>query len=127
MSTQSFLKGLGMALVAVIVTFFTQTPIPWLLMGLTAACAILTYFGKNLIPWLHSDSEPSQFSLINIGSALLVALGTGILDSVALLIVNGTIAWGVLLKLVLSITFTYFGATVFAPPHSTAKVAVFKK
>ena len=126
MTTQQFLKGLGMALVGVIVTFFITSPINWLLMLVTAVCAILTYAGKNLIPWLHSDSLPGQFSFINIISALLIALGTGILESIGLYIINGAIDWIILGKVVLSITLTYFGATVFAPPNNDTKVKVFK-
>jgi hypothetical protein len=126
MTTQQFLKGLGMAIVGVLVTFFVQTPINWLLMGITAICAVLTYGGKNLIPWLHSDSEPGQFSLINIASALLIALGVGILESVGLYIINGAIDWLILGKVVLSITLTYFGATVFAPPYTLKKTKLLK-
>ena len=126
MVTSQFLKGLGMAIVGVLVTFFVQTPINWLLMGVTALCAILTYGGKNLIPWLHSDSEPGQFSLINIASALLIALGAGILESVGLYIVEGSIDWLILGKVVLSITLTYFGATVFAPAHNGTRVKLLK-
>ena len=125
MTTTQFLKGLMMALVGIIVMFFSQTPIDWVLMGVTAVCAILTYAGKNLIPWLHSDSEPGQFSLINIGSALLIALGAGILEGVGMFILDGVIQWALLGKLVLSISLTYLGATLFAPPYTTTKRKIF--
>ncbi len=126
LTTNQFLKGLGMAIVGVLVTFFVSTPINWLLMAVTAVCAILTYAGKNLIPWLHSDSLPGQFSLINIVSALLIALGSGILESVGLFLVNGVIDFAILGKVVMSLTLTYFGATVFAPPYTTTKTKLIK-
>jgi len=122
MTTQQFLKGAMMALVAVLVTFFSTTPIDYPLMGLTAVCAILTYAGKNLIAVLHSDSPPGAFSLVNIASALLVALGSGILEAGALIIVNGVILWAILWKVVVSTTLTYVLATWFAPPYNTTKI-----
>lgn len=127
MTSQQFLKGLLMAVVGVVVTFFSTTPIDFLLMGVTALCAVLTYAGKNLIPLLHSDSQPGQFSLINIGSALLVALGSGVLESVGLFLINGAIDWVILIKVVASVTFTYFGATLFAPPFNVTKKRIFIK
>jgi hypothetical protein len=124
MNTQQFVKGLLMALVAVIVTAFSTTPIDFLLMGITAICAILTYVGKNLIAVLHSDSPAGALSLVNIISGVLVALGTGLLTGVGLYIVEGTIVWAILWKVVLSVTFTYLGGTFFAPPYNTTKVKI---
>jgi len=122
MSTQQFLKGLIMALVAVVVAAFSTTPIDFLLLGVTAICAVLTYTGKNLIPWLHSDSPVGSLSFINIASGILVAVGTGALEAVALYLVEGAIIWSVLWKVVLSVTFTYLGTTLFAPPYNTGTV-----
>jgi hypothetical protein len=127
MTTQQFLKGLLMALVAVVVTAFSTTPIDWLLMAVTAVCAVLAYAGKNLIPWLHSDSPVGALSLINIVSGLLVALGAGVLEATGLYLVEGVILWTVVWKVVLSVTFTYLGSTLFAPPYNTAKVKFFAK
>jgi hypothetical protein len=127
MSTQSFLKGLMMAVIAVVVAGFSTTPIDYLLMGLTAVCAILVYTGKNLIAVLHSDSPAGSLSLINLASGLLVALGSGLLDAGAIIITGGTIVWLTLGKITLSILFTYLGTTWFAPPYSTKKVALFVK
>lgn len=122
MTTQQFLKGLMMALVAVVVAAFNVTPIDWILLAVTAACTVLTYSGKNLITWLHSDSPVGSLSIINIVSGVLVAIGTGVLEGVSLFLINGAIEWGILLKVVLSVTFTYLGSTVFAPEHNTTKV-----
>jgi hypothetical protein len=44
---------------------------------------------------------------------------------VGLYLVEGTIIWTVVWKVVLSSAFTYIGTTFFAPQHSTAKVRVF--
>lgn len=125
MTTQQFLKGLMMAIMAVVVAAFSTTPIDYLFMALTALCAILTYVGKNLIAVLHSDSPPGTLSLINIISALLIALGSGILEAGALIIVNGVILWAVLWKVVVSTTLTYVLTTWFAPPYNVTKRRVF--
>jgi len=125
MTNQQFLKGLLMALVSVIVTFFSTTPVDYLLMALTAVCAVLTYVGKNLIDVLHSDSPVGSLSWINIVSALLVALGAGILEAASMIIVNGVILWPVLGKVVGSIVLTYVISTWFSPPYNTAKVKFF--
>jgi hypothetical protein len=122
MSTQQFLKGLLMALISVVVVMFGTTPVDYVLAAVTAVCAILTYTGKNLIPWLHSDSPVGALSFINIISGILVALGTGLLDGVTQFLLNGVIIWAVLWKVTLSVTFTYLGATLFAPPYNTTKV-----
>jgi hypothetical protein len=122
MSTQQFVKGLLMALISVVVVMFGTTPVDYVLAAITAVCAILTYTGKNLIPWLHSDSPVGALSFINIISGILVALGTGLLDGVTQFLLNGVIIWAVLWKVTLSVTFTYLGATLFAPPYNTTKV-----
>jgi hypothetical protein len=121
MNLQSFFKGLFMALIAIAVTFFSQTPIQWGLMALTAVATILAYTGKNLITALNSTTGPGDFSWINFISALLIAIATGITDSLAMLLIDGHIVWLTLGKVVLGVTFTYVGATLFSPPKSTSK------
>ena len=121
MNTQQFFKGLMMALITVLVTFFTSTPIDFMLLAVTAVCTILTYFGKNLIPWLHSDSPPASLSLINIGSGVLIALGAALTESVATYLVEGQILWPIAWKVAAYTTGTYLVSTFFAPPYSTEK------
>jgi hypothetical protein len=125
MTTQQFLKGLMMAIVAVIVTFFSQTPIDYVMMAISAVSAILVYSGKNLIAVLNSDSPAGSLSLINIGSALLILIGNGVLDAVALYYINGVILWGVLARLLTGVVLTYIVSTWFAPPYSTVKRKLF--
>jgi hypothetical protein len=125
MTTQQFFKGLLMAIIAVVVAAFNTVPIDYLLLAVTAFCAALAYAGKNLIPWLHSDSPAGTMSFINMVSALLVALGTGILQAAGLFLIDGAIDWPTLGKVVLSVTFTYLGGTYFAPPYTTEKKRVF--
>jgi hypothetical protein len=126
MTTQQFLKGLLMALVAVVVTAFSTSPIDFVMMGITALCAVLTYSGKNLIPLLHSDSPVGTLSFINIISGVLVAIGTGLLTAISQYFIDGVIVWSVLWKVILSVTFTYLGGTLFAPPYNTTKNKLFK-
>jgi len=121
MTTQQFFKGLFMVVVSIIVTAFSQVPVNWALLFATGLAALLAYVGKNLIPVFNSDSQPGTFSFVNFLSALLVALSTGVTEYVALIVVNGVVIWAVFWKVVLSVTFTYVGATFFAPPNSTSK------
>jgi hypothetical protein len=122
MTTQQFAKGLLMALISVVVTAFSTTPIDFLMVGITAVCAILTYTGKNLIAVLHSDSPVGALSFINLLSGVLVALGTGLLTGVSQYFIDGAIIWTVLWKVVLGVTFTYLGSTFFAPPYNTTTI-----
>lgn len=124
-NTQQFFKGLAMTLISIVVTFFSQTPIDFLLMGVTAVCTILVYTGKNLVELFHSDSPAGSLSIINLVSALLVAIGTGALEAVGLYLIDGVINWQILGKVVLSVTFTYLGGTFFAGPYSTEKKRFF--
>lgn len=125
MTTQQFFKGLFMAIMSIIVVAFSQTPIDCLLLAITAVCTVLIYAGKNLIAVLHSDSPAGALSLINLVSGVLLALGTGALESVGLFLINGLIIWSVVWKVVLSTLFTYLGTTFFAPPYSTEKKRIF--
>lgn len=124
-NTQQFFKGLAMALVGVVVAAFSTTPIDFLLLAVTAVCTILVYTGKNLISLFHSDSPAGSLSFVNLISALLVAIGTGVLEAAGLFIIEGAVNWSILGKVVLSVTFTYLGGTWFAGPYSTEKKRLF--
>ena len=125
MTTQQFLKGLLMALVAVLVTAFSTPPVDYILMAISAVCAILVYVGKNLVSVLHSGSPVGALSFINIISGVLIALGTGLLDGLAMYLIDGVIVWAVLWKYVVFVTLSYVTSTLFAPPYNTNKVKVF--
>ena len=125
MTTQQFLKGILMALVGVLVTFFTQTPVNYLLMALTAVCSIFVYTGKNLILVLHSNSPVGSLSFINIVSALLLAIGNGVLGYASMIIAAGVVDWSVLGKVTGSIVLTYVITTWFAPAYSPVKKRLF--
>ena len=118
MNTQQFFKGLLMTLVALFVSMWTTT-INWILLGINVVATILTYFGKNLIPWLHSDSPVGQLSMINIISGICIALGTGLLNGLGQYFLTDHIVWASLGKLVLSVTFTYLGSTIFQGSYNT--------
>lgn len=125
MTTQQFWKGLGMALISVIVAYLSATPIDLPLMVVTAVCTILAYFGKNLIPWLHSDSPPSSLSYINVISGVLLALATAFTESIGTYLLSGQVLWPVVLKITVYTTGTYLLSTFFAPPYTTEKKAFF--
>jgi hypothetical protein len=120
MTISQFVKGLCMVLISVAVTFFSQVPVDYALLAVTAVATVLAYSGKNLIGLL-STSDPGKLNLINFFSALLVALATGITESVAMLVVDGKILWIVLLKVVGSVTLTYLAGTLFAGPTVKSK------
>lgn len=121
MTTQQFLKGLLMAIVAILVSVFTTTPINWILTGVALVSAILGYFGKNLIPWLHSESTPGSLSWINIISGLLIVLSTMVLNGAGEYLVSGAIIWPILWKQVVFVTLAYLNSTLFAGPYSLTK------
>jgi hypothetical protein len=124
MSNQ-FFKGLFTALISVLITGFAVQPINWPLIAITAVSTILVYTGKNFITLLHSDSPVGSLSWVNLVSGVLIAVGTGIVESVGLYLIEGAILWGVVWKVVASATFTYLGTTFFSPQHSEVKVRVF--
>lgn len=124
MTVQTFFKGLFMTLIAIGVTFFSQTPIQWALLSVTAIATVLAYLGKNLIFVGSSDpdSGPNEFTWLNTFSALLVAMSTGIMESAAMFIVDGKIVWLTLGKVVLGVTFSYIATTFFSAPKSQSKL-----
>lgn len=127
MTTQQFLKGIVMALMAVLVTAFTSPPVDYVLLVVSAISAVLVYVGKNLFAVLHSDSPTGALSWINLLSGVLIAIGTGLLDGFAMYIIDGVIVWAVLWKYVVFVTLSYLTATLFAPPYNTTKVKLFVK
>ena len=114
-----------MALVTVVVAAFSQQPIDYLLLAITAVSTILVYSGKNLIAVLHSDSPAGALSWINLLSGILVAVGTGILQGVGTYLVEGAIIWSLVWRVVLSAAFIYLGATFFAPEYNVKRLRVF--
>lgn len=125
MTTQQFLKGILLLLVSVLVTAFSTPPVDYVLMAITAVSAVLVYVGKNLIAVLHSDSPVGALSLINLISGVIIALGTGLLDGLAMYWIDGVVVWAVLWKYVVFVTLTYLTTTLFAPPYSVTKVRFF--
>jgi hypothetical protein len=125
MTTQQFLKGLMLVVVSVFITYYTAPPpTDYLMMSLAAVSSILVYGGKNLIAVLHSDSPAGTLSFINVLSGFLIALGTGLVDGMAMLLVNGVIVWAVLWKLSVSILLTYITTTWLAPPYNVKPLKI---
>lgn len=126
MTVQEFFKGLLMLLVGAVVAAFSQQPVDFLLLAVTAVCIALSYTGKNLVAVLHSDSPAGALSLVNLVSGVLIAIGTGALQVVGTFLIEGAIIWSVVWKVVVSVSLTYLGATFFAPEHG-AKARGFVK
>ncbi|HUX57092.1 MAG TPA: hypothetical protein VMV77_08965 [Bacteroidales bacterium] len=118
-----FFKNLLMALMAVVVTAFSTTPLDTALLIISLISATLIYVGKNaFLPALTSITASGTWNWKNVFSGLLIAIGNGILNGAAMIILNGVIDVKKLLLLTLSIALTYFGATVFNGPTKVTKI-----
>ena len=116
--TKEVWKGLAMALVGVVITFITITPVQWAMMVITLLGTALVYLGKNAIPTLQSISKAWRLDVKNIISALLILVGTGILEAIGMIVIEGQIIWVTLLKVVGGITLTYLGGTLYTSPNT---------
>lgn len=127
MTIQTFMKGLLMLLISIVVTGFSQTPLNFALMGTTGIAAVFGYVGANLTTLLNSTTEPGKFNWSDALGALLVALGTAVTEYIALIVVEGKFLFPVFLKVVGSTTLTYIAGTLFAGPKvKSKKIKLFK-
>jgi membrane protein implicated in regulation of membrane protease activity len=112
-----------MAIISAVVALLSQDPIVWSVVIVTIIGTILVYSGKNL--FIKSDSSEGTLNLKDLLSALLILIGTAIIDAVAQLVINDAINWGLMLKIVLSTIFTYLGTTIFTgqPKKAIARKA----
>ena len=121
MSVQTFFKGLAILLISVIVTAFTSGDLNMGLLIATAIASVLGYVGVNLTKLLNSTTEPGFINWWDVLGALLVAIGTAITESIALIVVEGKLLWPILLKVVASTTLTYIAGTLFAGPKAKSR------
>jgi magnesium-transporting ATPase (P-type) len=111
-----FVKGL--LLMASVVFAALQTGnVIWASTIILTICVGITYYVKNYLS--PSDSPEGQLNWKNIISALILAVATGVSDSIATLIVNGTLNWGLLWTTVSSVVVTYLGTTFFSGQITT--------
>lgn len=118
MTVQTFFKGLFMAIMAVVVTYFSQIPVDWGTMVVTLIATVLVYVGKNAFTSLQSESTSGSFNWVNFVSALIIAIGMGITQAINLIVTTGVIDWIVLLKVSASVTLTYVASTILTPEKS---------
>lgn len=118
MTLQQFMKGLFMSLMAIIVTYFSQSPVEWGTMTVVLIGTALVYTGKNAFTSLQSDSPSGVLNWKNFVSAGIIAIGTGLVTYVGQIVAGGVIDWLVLAKVAGSVTFTYLGSTLFTPEVS---------
>jgi hypothetical protein len=121
MTKQQFVKGLLMIVVASVLSFLGQNPIDWALCGVTAVASILPYIGKNLFSLWPNNSPAGSFSWQNVFAGLFLAVGSGITESIALIVVEHKMIWPVLFKVVGGVTLSYITATFFSSPSSLSK------
>ena len=120
MTVSQFFKGLLMALISILVVAFSQAPVDYALLIVTAIATVLAYTGKNILGFL-STSEQWKLNLFNGLSALLVLIATGLTESVGMLILDGAVAWIVMLKVAGSVTLTYLAGTLLSGPTKQSK------
>jgi len=121
MTIQTFVKGLLMALISIAVTAFSTTPVDYAVLIITVISTILVYSGKNLIYIFDSETPAGKLSWINLTSGVIVAIGTGLIQSMSMFILDGAIEWLVVGNVSLSILFTYLGTTFFSGPQSLSR------
>jgi hypothetical protein len=121
MTIKTFFTGLFMALIGVVIAAFSQVPINWALTGITALAVVLGFTGGNLAGFFPSTSEPGKLNLVDLGCALLVALGTGITEYLGYIVIGQTVVWTVLLSVVGNVTLTFVASTFFSVPKSKSK------
>ncbi len=107
-----------MSLMAIIVTYFSQSPVEWGTMTVVLIGTALVYTGKNAFPSLQSDSPSGTLNWKNIVSAVIIAVGTGLVTYVGQIVAGDVIDWIMMLKVAGSVTLTYLGSTLFTPEVS---------
>jgi hypothetical protein len=120
--TNQFWKGLVMALIGVVVAGFSTAPVNWSVIIVTLIGTLLVYLGTNTLKVLRPVSLPTTITFRDVVHALLILIGNGILDSIALIVIGTEISWLIMGKIVCSIALTYLTATFFGGPYSTKKV-----
>lgn len=118
-TVQQFFKGLLMALMAIIVTAFTQQPIDW---GTTIILLIgtaLGYIGKNI--FLQSESPSGWLDWRDLVSGILVAVGAGLSSYVEQIVTETIINWTTVWHVAVSVALTYLSTTFFAPAKAAYK------
>jgi len=111
-----------MSLIGVIVAGFSTAPVNWSIIIVTLIGTVLVYAGTNAIKILRPVSIPSTITFRDVMHALLILIGNGIIDSVALIVIGVEINWLVMGKIIAGITLTYLTSTFFSGPYSAKKV-----
>jgi hypothetical protein len=106
-----FVKGL-LLMASVIFSALQTGNVIWASTIILTVCVGISYYIKNYL--MPSDSIEGQLNWKNIISALILAIVTGLTDSIASLVVNGVINWGLLWTTVTSVVVTYLGTTFFS-------------
>jgi hypothetical protein len=116
MTVQQFWKGLAMLLVSLALTTFNQVPMDWALFFVGGISSLFGYVGKNIVFIINTTSAWAK-----IVSGLLVAVGSGISESLGMIAVSGHVIWPVFFKVVGGILLTYIVTTFLAPPSAQSK------
>jgi hypothetical protein len=127
MTKQQFWKGLIMLIASLVITAYNQTPVNYWLLFATGLGAILPYIAKGLIAFWPSTSDINDLNWPNVLSGFLLALGTAITQSIAILVVNGQMIWPLFGKLVASVFLSYLGTTFFTRPALQSTKLIFKQ
>ena len=94
---KTLLKGLAVALYAAIGLYLSQSGLPvdasgWLIFAVTLAGSTIVYLGQRTFG-LITTSSPLALQLKDFASALIVAVGTALVNQAATYVINGHVAW----------------------------------
>ena len=127
MKNNTFLKGLFMTIVALLATTYTTTGIPssatgWEILSITVVGTALIYLAKNAV--MPSLSLFGTINLRDLGSGLILAIGTGISNWAAAAITSTHVDWHSLLSLMGSVAAGYLAKNFIQKEHPSIQSTV---
>lgn len=102
-------KGLLMGLSVIFAATQNTETVVWAGVILTSVCVTIGYYAKNW--WFESVSDDGVFDWRDVASALIIMVVAAVPESINQIVVDGAINAAQLLKVVVSVIFTYFTAT----------------
>lgn len=129
MKNSTAVKGLFMAIVAILATTYTTTGIPtsttgWEVLGITVVGTTLIYLAKNAV--MPSLSLFGTINLTDLLSGLVLAIGTGISNWAAAAITSTHVDWHQLASLCGSVAAGYLAKNFIQKEHPSIQPSIIK-
>lgn len=102
-----------MALIAIVINAFNQSPVNYGVLIVMLIGTTLVYTGKNV--FIVSDSPSGTINWKDILSGLIIAIGTGLTQYIAMIVTGTEIDWLIFGKVVASVSLTYLAGTFLSP------------